>query len=424
MVEADDLIDPVQSATTAAPPVIVSWNTTRLCNLACSHCYLDAVQRKRQAADELTSDEASAVLAQLADVAPGAMLVLTGGEPLMRRDLGMLVRAAAQRGLMPVIGTNGTLLTPERAESLKTAGAAGVGISLDSPNPDFHDRLRGVDGAWQRAVEGIEAARASGLPILLQTTLFEENRRQLDDMVVLAEALGAVAFNLFFLVCTGRGVTQTDLSPDAYEESLRAISRLQCEHPGLRLRARCAPYMRRIEGLHAGERRDGYAEWSSACLAGRQYFRITPQGTITPCPYIPEAVGDLRTQPLRTLWQESADLRRLRSEVPGGKCGGCDYRYSCGGCRARAYAACGDIMAEDPKCPYVPASGVRPEARPGVVHDAVSWTDEAQQRLQRIPAFLQGMVRKRMESRAREQGVTTITGQFMRDHRPAHLQMK
>lgn len=405
----------------ASAPIIVSWNTTRLCNLACGHCYLDAVQRKREAPNELRTEEALGVIDQLAGLSPGAMLVLTGGEPLMRRDLVDLVRAAAQQGLVPVIGTNGTLLTPERARVLKDAGAAGVGISLDSATPAFHDRLRGLNGAWQRAVEGIEAARAAGLTILMQMTLFEDNRRELATMADLAEVLGAMAFNLFFLVCTGRGVTQTDLSALTYEETLREIDHLQIERPSLKIRARCAPYMRRVQGLHAGEQGGGYAEWSSACLAGRQYFRITPKGEVTPCPYISQPVGDLRTQPLREIWTQDRTLSRLRGELPGGKCGACDYRLSCGGCRARAYAACGDIMAEDPKCSYVPRAGVVPESSVAMSASTINWTPEAHERLLRVPAFLRERVRLRLEERARAQGLARIGTGFMAAHRPAFL---
>ncbi|MCR4300079.1 MAG: SPASM domain-containing protein [Sulfuricaulis sp.] len=148
--------------------------------------------------------------------------------------------------------------------------------------------------------------------------------------------------------------------------------------------------MRRVRGLHVGEQGEGYAEWPSACLAGRKYFRITPQGTVTPCPYLPGTVGDLRTQTLRGVWEQNVELQRLRTEYPGGKCGACDYRLSCGGCRARAYAACGDIMAEDPKCPYIPAADAGPETRIEPAAPPLTWTPEARARLTRIPAFLRG----------------------------------
>lgn len=403
-------------------PYIVSWNVTRRCNLACAHCYLDAVQRKSEARDELTTGECLAVMCQLGQSAPGAMLVLTGGEPLLRHDLEQLVQAGREQGLMPVIGTNGTLLDARRAESLRDAGAAGLSISLDSSDARFHDRLRGLPGAWAGARRGLAAAGKAGLAIVLQSTVFEANRRDLTALADIAGQAGVMAFNVFFLVCTGRGVTQSDLTSASYEETLREIALLQERHPGMKIRARCAPYMRRIQGLHAGEGSGNYADWSSACLAGRRYFRITPQGRVTPCPYIPEVIGDLRRTPLAEIWSESPVLQRLRRELPKGKCGGCDYRYSCGGCRARALTQHGDLMAEDSKCHYVKPPDCLPEAPPApAARPAVRWEPEAEARLQRIPGFLRERVRVRLEGYALQEGVDPITVAFMAAHRPPGL---
>jgi radical SAM protein with 4Fe4S-binding SPASM domain len=403
----------------ARTPQLVSWNLTRRCNLACGHCYLDAVQRKRDCGDELATEEAVRVIEEIAQLAPGAMLVLTGGEPLLRRDLVDLVGHAAALDLMPVIGTNGVLLDGPHASALRAAGAVGVGISLDSPTPAFHDRLRGLDGAWRGAVAGAQAARKAGLALQIQTTLFAENRGDLAAMADLAQDMGAMALNLFFLVCTGRGVTQTDMPQAHYEATLHDIARVQRERPGLMIRARCAPYMRRLLGLHAGESAGGYTEWSSACLAGRSYLRITPSGEVTPCPYMPKAAGSVRWNSLAEIWETGRDFVRLRSELPGGKCSGCDYRVSCGGCRARAAAARGDLLAEDPKCAYEVPAGAVPEAAPSVSGTpSVAWTPEAAALLERIPGFVRNRVKERMEERARKDGLTAITPELMREHRP------
>ncbi|MEK7875915.1 MAG: radical SAM protein, partial [Pseudomonadota bacterium] len=154
----------------ARAPMLVAWNLTRACNLACGHCYLDALRRGQKSRSELGTVEACEVIEQIAALAPAAMLVLSGGEPLLRRDLDTLVQHAATRGLAPVIGTNGTLLDEPRARQLKTAGAAGVGVSLDSAAPSFHDGLRGVPGAWRAARRGIRAARSAGMAVSLQAT--------------------------------------------------------------------------------------------------------------------------------------------------------------------------------------------------------------------------------------------------------------
>jgi radical SAM protein with 4Fe4S-binding SPASM domain len=401
----------------APVPTIVSWNLTRRCNLACRHCYLDAVQR-RCSFDELNTSEALSVITQISELAPGAMLVLTGGEPLLRADLVTLVRHAAACGLAPVIGTNGSLLNERRARALKDGGAAGVGVSLDSADAAFHDKVRGVCGAWRAATRGAAAAHRAGLVLVLHTTLFEQNHKDLAALANLAEALGAMALNFFFLVCTGRGATQTDLSAAAYEDTLARIVELQRSRPQLIIRARCAPYLRRVLGLRSGESAEGYGAWSSACLAGRSYLRITPEGRVTPCPYIPEVIGDLRQAALREIWERHPALIRLRAELPRGKCGECDFRYSCGGCRARALARHGDVMAEDPQCAYMPATGIPPEAPPTLESAAVNWDPEAQALLERIPPFVRATVRARLEQYASSEGAGCITANFMRAHRP------
>ncbi len=401
---------------------IVSWNLTRRCNLACGHCYLDATQRQRPLPGELDTAACLGVIAQLAEVAPGAMLVLTGGEPLLRFDLEELVRAASQAGLLPVVGSNGIVLDQRRARTLKNVGAAGVGISLDAIDQEGHDTLRGFSGAMQGALQGIAAARAVDLPVQLQTTIFEYNRRQVSRLVGLAHELGAVAINFFFLVCTGRGSHQTDLTPEAYEETLEDILRLQEANHGLLVRVRCAPYMRRLQGLKNGEERGSLAAWSGACLAGRSYFRITPEGRVTPCPYLPLEIGDLREQPLARILAEAPALVRLSGETPGGKCGLCDYRISCGGCRARAFAVHGDLMGEDPKCRHIPRADAVPELSSATapVSD-VAWHPDCAPRLARIPAFLRDRVRRHLEEQAKIDGVTVITPEYMMIHRPARM---
>lgn len=402
---------------------LVSWNLTRRCNLACGHCYLDAVRRKSEAPGELSAAEALDVVSQIAAAAPGAMLVLTGGEPLLRPDLCELVEQAGRKGLLPVIGTNGVMLDPGRARQLKAAGAAGVGISLDSGRPEFHDRLRGKPGAWAAALAGMRAARAAGLAVQMQATLFPDNRGDLAELADLAQGVDALALNFFFLVCTGRGVTQTDMPESMYEETLAAIVALQAERPQLMIRARCAPYVRRLLGLRVGEARGGYAGWSSACLAGRSYLRITPQGRVTPCPYIPEVVGDLRSESLGEIWNRNVTLMRLRGELPQGKCGDCDFRYSCGGCRARAAAASGNLLGEDPKCSHLRPAGARPEPAPDKdrADSRIFWEPSAQVILDRIPGFVRERVRARLEEKACAAGLATVTSEFVHANRPAGL---
>lgn len=404
-------------------PWLISWNLTRLCNLACGHCYLNARERGDARPGEISTTEALDIVTQIADLAPGGMVVLTGGEPILRADLPDIVRACAGAGLMPVIGSNGTLLDEDAARGLRDAGAAGVGISVDSACPDFHDRLRGRIGSWTAAISGLAAARRAGLATLVQTTLFEDNRHEIDAIADLAAGAGAIALNFFFLICTGRGVTQTDLDNAAYATTLRDILRLQRERPHMMIRARCAPYMRRELALRAGESVGSFADFSSACLAGRSYFRITPEGKVTPCPYIPVAAGSLRSEGLRPIFEQSAIFRRLRDELPGGKCGDCDFRISCGGCRARALALVGDLLAEDPKCNYTRPPGRSPETPPDCAESSSQdqefvWASDALAMLERIPSFVRARVKERTELKARSAGLRLISLEFMRANRP------
>ncbi|MGQ0685475.1 radical SAM protein [Bradyrhizobium sp.] len=404
-------------------PFLISWNLTRRCNLACGHCYLSAHHRDSAQTGELSTAEAREVITQITDLAPGSMVVLTGGEPMLRSDLPEIVSACVAAGLMPVIGTNGTLLDECAARMLRDAGVAGVGISVDSANPDFHDRLRGYAGSWTAAISGIAAARRTGLAVLMQTTMFEDNRREIDAIADLAADLQAIALNFFFLVCTGRGVTQTDLDNATYAATVREILRLQSERPGVMIRARCAPYVRRELGLKAGDSAGTFADFSSSCLAGKSYLRITPEGKVTPCPYIPGVAGSLRREGLRSIFEQSAMFRRLRDERPGGKCGDCDFAVSCGGCRARALAVRGDLMAEDPKCDYVRPPDRHPETLPAETRvlgceQELAWADDAWAMLERIPSFVRARVKERTEARARSAGVSLVTLEFMRAHRP------
>ena len=403
-------------------PWLISWNLTRRCNLVCGHCYLDAGQRNGADGNGLATEEALRIVDDLATAAPGAMVILTGGEPLLRRDLETLVAACAKRNLTPVIGSNGTILDETRARSLVAAGARGIGISVDSASPGFHDSLRGRKGAWLGALDGIAAARVAGLPVLMQATLFEQNRREIGRLADLARDLGAVALNFFFLVCTGRGATQTDISAASYDLALREIIALQDQHSDIVVRARCAPYVRRLMGLRAGEGKGAFADFSSACLAGRSYLRITPEGGVTPCPYIPIEIGSVRAKSLAAILAEAPEIGRLRNEPPAGKCGRCEFDLSCGGCRARALAACGDLMAEDPKCGYIPAPTAVPETVPAQSSDeGVRWRADAETRLGNIPAFVRGRIRKRLEEKAVAEGLSEITPEFMLRNRPPWL---
>ena len=387
-------------------PTLISWNLTRQCNLRCPHCYLDATPTPEES--ELSPEEALRVIDQIVELSPGAMVVFSGGEPLLRPDLPQLIRHASGKGLMPVLGTNGTLLDGPMIEALVACGLMGAGISLDSPTPDYHDSFRGMKGAWQGTVNAMEGCRRLGLPYQVQTSLSRENLPYLEDMVKLSNQTGAAAFNLFFLVCTGRGESLTDITPQEYEQALNALATLQGDFPAMMLRARCAPHFTRL----LAERGISEAELPVGCLAGSGYLRLTPNGEVTPCPYLPLPVGNLRHQGLAQIWTDSPVLKELRAEQWRGRCGICSFATRCRGCRARAFALSGDYLGEDPWCTYQPPEGKR-DHRPA----RIPWQEEAWQRMQRAPGFIRERVIAHIEAYARERGYPEVTVQVMEEVR-------
>ncbi|MEO5348466.1 MAG: radical SAM protein [Magnetococcus sp. YQC-3] len=385
---------------------------TRRCNLRCPHCYLDAAQLDGGRAD-LTTRQAMAVLEQLGDFCPGAMLILTGGEPLLREDLCLIAAEATRRGLSVVLGSNGTLLSADWIPRLLAAGFRGVGVSLDSIHPEQHDRFRGLPGAWTQTMAAVEAMQQQGMEFQMQFTVTRQNYAEIPELIALAASKGAKAANVFFLVCTGRGQRMTDITPDQYEQMLQTLARLE-QAQGQEttasplVRARCAPHFVRLVAA-ANPDSPILRGATSGCIAGTGYLRITPEGDLTACPYMPESLGNLLETPLATLWQENSTLHSLRQPVYRGKCAQCAYRQSCGGCRARALAITGDLMGEDPWCAFEPPE----ESDTGILPPRPEWSPEAAARLERVPFFLRSMVKSGVERYAREKGLPQITPELM-----------
>ena len=383
-------------------PALVSWNLTKRCNLRCPHCYMEA---GKAAGHELDTAECLAVLAELRALGT-EMVILTGGEPLLRRDIFEIASAASAAGMWVVMGTNGVLVTPAVAARMVECGIKGVAISLDSADAGRHDAFRGGKGAFAASLRALEACRAQGLEVLVQTTVMEENYAEIPALLDLARGLGAWSFNLYFLVATGRGETMHELSPERTEAMLGQLVGLQERYRPMLVRAKCAPQFKRI----AYEQGEAGLE-SGGCMAGTEYCRITPEGDVTPCPYMTAVAGNVRDPGgFTAVWRNAPLLRDLRDpERLGGRCGACEYRDLCGGCRCRAYAATGDVLAEDPACTYEP-TGV-PLAAAELV-----WSPEARARLERIPiAFIRGKVEKGIESFARRRGARVISAALMEE---------
>ena len=395
-----------------APPTVISWNLTRRCGLRCPHCYIDAAGRLRGGADELSTDECLSIVDQVAETAPGCLLILTGGEPLLRADLATIAARASRAGLFPVVGTSGVGLDEARLDELSAAGITGLSVSIDSVDPGPHDRFRGMRGAHESTVDAVRRSVARGLHVVIQHSLMAFNAGELPRTVAFAAELGAAVINVFYLVCTGRGERLTRLSAEVYEASLEQVAALRRQYAGrLIVGARCAPQFARItaacgegEGLLGG------------CPAGNSYLRIAPDGAVTPCPYLPTPVGSLRESTLAELWAGDA-MSALRSPLLEGRCGRCEYGSACGGCRARALAEGQGLMGEDPICAFEPTGVVE------VVEVAVEplWSEEATAMLRRIPAFVRGRVERRVLAACRERGIELVTPEVMAELKPGGL---
>ncbi len=424
------------------PVYAVSWNLTRRCNLFCAHCYMSAAPGA-DATGELSTEECRRVMADIARVNPHAVLILTGGEPLVRPDLYELAARGRDHGFTVVVGTNGVLLRERQARRLREHGVQGASVSLDSTDAARHDAFRHLPGAWQGAVRATEALRAEGLDFSLHMSVTDWNVDEIPAMIDLARDLGARVLNFFFLVRTGRGERLTDITAERYERILTYLARIQAvgagagdgggpaappaaagdpwgvtagRAGGLLIRAKCAPHFRRI--LWELDPRSpllaNYAHGS--CPAGKSYCRITPEGDVTPCPYMPVSAGNVRATGFAELWARGGVFAALRAPRLGGRCGACEFAEICGGCRCRAYATYGDYLAEDPACAYQPGRHggalVRLPASQTfglAAAPTLVWEAEARARLEAVPAFARGMVVEAVEAYARAGGHPAVT---------------
>jgi len=339
---------------------LLAWETTRRCNLACRHCR--AAAGSGPYPGELTTQEGFALLDDLATLGK-VVVILTGGEPLLREDICDLAAHGTARGLRMVMAVNGTLLTPAIAARLKEAGIQRVSISIDGAGAASHDALRAVPGAYDGALAGIAACREAGLPFQVNTTVTRANRGELPAIYELAISLGAEAHHVFILVPTGRGEELRDqlLQPGEYEETLRWLLERQQEGR-LHLKPTCAPQFYRLWRQDAAARGEkitpasyGMEAMTKGCLGGQGFAFVSYKGEVQPCGYLELVAGDVRERPFSEIWRDSELFKQLRRvDDYRGKCHSCQYRKVCGGCRARAYALTGDVLAEDPICPYEP----------------------------------------------------------------------
>ncbi len=345
---------------------LVAWEVTRQCNLSCLHCRASAGSGPYP--DEFSTSEGLSLLDQIRETGQ-PVVILTGGEPLLRPDIFDLTRHGHSLGLRMVMAVNGTLLDVEKARKLKDSGIQRISISMDGATAESHDFFRQVEGAFKGIIQGIEAARSVGLEYQINTTVTRFNLHDLARIQEKVIELGAVAHHIFMLVPTGRGRALTDqtISAQEYEETLTWLVKRKQEIP-LSIKATCAPHYYRIlrevarkEGREITFKSHGLDAVTRGCLGGAGFCFISHQGKVQPCGYLEVDSGNLRRQSFKEIWESSPVFLAIRDRSQyTGKCGQCEYFRVCGGCRARAFEATGNYLSEEPLCTYQPKN--RPEA--------------------------------------------------------------
>ena len=387
-------------------PRLIFWEVTKGCNLRCIHCRATATEL--MSPRDLPTSKALDIISQIADFG-NPILVLSGGEPLYRQDIFQLAEYATSRGLRVALATNGTLVTKDVAEKIKNSGIKRVSISLDGADATTHDTFRGIPGAFDAAIYGMRNLQQLGVSVQINTTIARHNAHQLPDVLTLARHLGADALHTFLLVPVGCGVdiaAEQMVAPDEYERMLNWFYD-QSLTGDIELKATCAPhYFRVLRQRRAADRMAGREAapvvashpheigptdmtmpgstgislkpnggppvghtghpgghpgdmnaMTKGCLAGTGVCFISHEGEVFPCGYLPAIAGDLRKQSFAEIWNDSEVFGQLRDDDNlKGKCGCCEFRHVCMGCRARAFAATGDFLAEEPFCVYEPGT--------------------------------------------------------------------
>ncbi|HDM79288.1 MAG TPA: heme b synthase [Deltaproteobacteria bacterium] len=355
-------------------PRLIAWEVTRTCNLSCVHCR--AASMDKPYPNELTTDECLKFLDDVASFAK-PIIILTGGEPLLRNDIFDIAKYGDTLGLRMTMATNGTLLTKDIVEKMLEANIQRVSISIDGATAESHDAFRKVEGSFEKSLRGIKMLKEAGLPFQINTTITKVNMDELPAVQELAESLGAVAHHIFLIVPTGRAKDLKDQEIEAaeYEKSLHWFYE-QRKKTKLQLKATCAPHYYRILRQRAREDGEkvtfktyGLDAVTRGCLGGIGFCFVSHVGDVQPCGYLELNCGNIRKTPFPEIWEKSEIFTALRDfSRYEGKCGQCEYIKVCGGCRARAYETTGNFLGPEPLCTYQPKT----KSRPGKVANRVS----------------------------------------------------
>ncbi len=353
----------------ALSPLVVIWEVTRACDLACVHCRASAIPTRERG--ELTTDEGLALIRQIREFGK-PVFVLTGGDPLKRQDIFDLIRAGASQSLPTYMSPSGTpLLTHAALVKARDCGLAGVSISLDGSNERIHDRFRGVMGSFRLSLDAAASTLALGLRLQINTTLTRHNLQDLPAIADLVSSLEAQRWTVFLLVPTGRAQAAQQISPEECEEVFAWLYELSKKAP-FRIKTTEGPHYRRValqRGMAPLERAansvvvgtgSGGGRFVPGMNDGSGFLFVSSKGTIHPSGFLPLTAGNVRTDSLLRVYREHPLFVALRDpERLEGRCGRCEFRSVCGGSRARAFALTGNVLAEDSACLYEPGGASR-----------------------------------------------------------------
>ena len=349
---------PVNHNPASLAPSVIAWESTRACNFACVHCRAQA--QKLPDPNQLTTQEALNLMDQIADLCK-PVLIISGGDPLKRKDIFEITSHATSRGIRVVMSPSGSDITPQVIKKMKASGVKMISISLDGSTPEIHDNFRRVPGAFELAMKNMSYARLGGLAFRVNTTVTQHNLSDLSDILKLAAKVGAQEWDVFMLVPTGRGKVEMEISPSQYEETLKFIYNASCTSQ-IPIKMTCAPqYMRVISQRQQKEPVQQATHGGRGCMSGNGFCFISHVGDMFGCGFLPIPAGNIRQQSFKQIYQQSPLFLELRNHsLLKGKCGKCEYKTTCGGCRARALSIHNSHLEEEPYCIYTPKSIVKP----------------------------------------------------------------
>jgi len=356
---------PIQTLEDGSPACrLIAWEVTRSCNLACKHCRAEAHPDPYEG--ELSTSEGKALIDTFHAVG-NPILIFTGGDPMMRADVYELMDYATNKGFRVVMSPNGTLISSETAKQIKDAGVQRCSISIDGANAADHDAFRGVEGAFDASLRGIQHLKDAGVPFQINTTVTQDNIHSFKEIFALCDSLGATAWHIFLLVPMGRGkdLNNEAISADTYESVLNWFYDFR-KSTKMHLKATCAPQYYRImrqrakaEGLAVTPEHFGMDAMTRGCLGGTGFCFISHVGQVQACGYLTVDCGNVKTASFPEIWRNAPLFKDFRNQKAyKGKCGVCEYHKVCGGCRARAWSMDGDPLGEEPLCAHVPAKSV------------------------------------------------------------------